>query len=315
MRNQDILSCPHKLGEATDGGFLFVTFRGEATPLSEQVHFVVSANGRNWQALAGGRAVLVSDIGEKGARDPFLVRLRDGRGFVLLATDLSIHRNGDWHRAQVSASRSILIWDSDDLVHWSPPRLVPVAPDDAGCAWAPEALYDEESGDYLVFWASRTKRDDFAKHRIWACRTRDFRSFGEPFVYMDKPLDVIDTDIIRDGDTYYRFSKDEVLKAITLESAGSLMGPWRDVTEFSLAQRVGYEGPVGFPLNTTTWCLLLDRYAAGKGYEAFLCDNLSKGQFIPAADFHFPYELRHGGVLPITAAERERLVRTFGEIH
>lgn len=46
-----------------------------------------------------------------------------------------------------------------------------------------------------------------------------------------------------DGDKYYRFSKDEKLKAITMEQADHLNGPWRDVDGFSLSKLQGYEGP------------------------------------------------------------------------
>jgi len=53
--------------------------------------------------------------------------------------------------------------------------LAIVAPDDAGCVWAPEAIYDAGAEDYLVFWASTTRRDDFSKQRIWAAHTKDFR--------------------------------------------------------------------------------------------------------------------------------------------
>ncbi len=289
------------------GGYLFATFRGEATPLTEQVYFAVSDDGLNWQALKGGQPVLVSDLGDKGVRDPFLVRRHDGQGFALLATDLSIHLTKNWTRAQEAGSRSIVIWTSDDLIHWSPPRLVPIAPDDAGCAWAPEAVYDATSGDYLVFWASKTRRDQYAKHRIWASRTPDFKTFSEPFVYIDKPNSVIDTDIVRDGDTYYRFSKDEECKVITFEYATDLVGPWIEGPAFSLAKRVGYEGPVAFKLVSGEWCLLLDHYAEGKGYEPFLCTDLAGGQFISIPDFVTPFKLRHGGVLPITATERKRL--------
>src|SRR5207244_1437646 len=105
--------------------------------------------------------------------------------------------------------KSIVIWESDDLTHWSEPRLVKVAADDAGCTWAPEAVYDEDANDYLVFWASTTRSDNFAKQRIWAARTKDFRAFSKPFIYIEKPNHVIDTDIVRDNGKYYRFSKDE----------------------------------------------------------------------------------------------------------
>ena len=40
--------------------------------------------------------------------------------------------------------------------------------------------------------ASTTARDNFAKHRIWAARTKDFKSFSQPFIYIEKPTAVID---------------------------------------------------------------------------------------------------------------------------
>ena len=59
------------------------------------------------------------------------MRAREGNRFFLLATDLSINLNHDWKRAVRAGSKSIVIWESDDLVHWSEPRLVKVAADDA----------------------------------------------------------------------------------------------------------------------------------------------------------------------------------------
>ena len=35
---------------ATTGGYLFATFRGEASPMTEQVYFMVSSDGRDWEA-------------------------------------------------------------------------------------------------------------------------------------------------------------------------------------------------------------------------------------------------------------------------
>lgn len=221
----------------TDGGFLFVTFKGQQNPLDEQIYFALSKDGRNWTALNNGNPVLVSKLGEKGVRDFYLLRSHDMKKFYLIATDLSWALNRSVSRATRAGSRSLVIWESTDLTHWSEPRLVAVAPKDAGCAWAPEAVYDEENGDYLVFWASTTKGDNFAKHRIWAARTKDFRTFGEPFIYIEKPTPIIDTTIIHDVQSYYRFTKDEQLKTITMETSPNLMGPWTEVPNFSLETR------------------------------------------------------------------------------
>ena len=304
---------------ANVGGYLFVTFKGEQTPMTEQIYFALSPDGSKWSALNGAQPVLVSTLGEKGVRDPYLLRSHDGRRFYLLATDLSINLNGNWWRAQSAGSQSIVIWDTTNLVDWSSPRLVKVAPDDAGCTWAPEAVYDESKKEYLTFWASRTGADNFRKQRIWAAWTKDFVTFTKPFVYIDKPSDVIDTDIVREDGRYYRFSKDERFKSITMEVSANLVGVWSEVASFSLAKLKGYEGPACYQIGASasgkpaTWCLILDQYSKGTGYQPFVSENLSGGEFKPGKNFTFPFHLRHGSVLPISAEERHRLERAYNQ--
>ena len=302
---------------AGGGGFLFVTFNGQENPMSEQIYFALSKDGRNWATLNDSKPVLVSQLGEKGVRDPFILRSHDKTKFYLIATDLSWAINRSTSRAIRAGSRSIMIWESTDLANWSEPRLVKVAPDDAGCTWAPEAIYDEEAGDYLVFWASTTRRDNFAKHRIWAARTTDFRTFGEPFIYIEKPATIIDTTIVHDGRSYYRFTKDEKIKAISLETSPKLMGPWTDVPDFTLTTLLGHEGPQCYlvepasPGKAATWCLILDHYAKNCGYQPFVTNDLAGGRFVPGEGFSFPFKFRHGSVLPVTAAEYERLQAAY----
>jgi hypothetical protein len=304
---------------AADGGYLFVTFKGEQSPMTEQIYFVISRDGKEWTSLNGGEPVLVSKLGERGVRDPFLIRAPDGSKFFLIATDLSINLNRDWGRAVRAGSKSIVVWESTDLVKWSEPRLVKVAPDDAGCTWAPEAIYDEAKQEYLVFWASTTARDKFAQHRIWAARTKDFVSFTEPFIYIEKPTAVIDTTIVFQDGRYYRFTKDEKFKAITAETSDKLDGAWTDVPGFSLAKMTGYEGPACYRLanpeagKPPKWCLLLDHYSRGQGYKPFVAEDLASGQFTPEPSFKFPFRLRHGSVLPVSAEEMARLEATYSK--
>lgn len=304
---------------AAAGGFLFVTFNGERDARGEQIYFGLSQDGRHWQALNGGQPVLTSTVGEQGVRDPYLLRSHDGQKFYLLATDLSTVLHPGWTRATHAGSQSLVIWESTDLAQWSEPRLVHVAPADAGCTWAPEAVYDEATEDYLVFWASTTQSDAFAKQRIWAARTKDFQNFSAPFIYIEKPRDVIDADIVCEGAKYYRFSKDETFKAITMETSDTLMGPWREMKEFSLAKMKGYEGPEGFILappahgQPAVWGLWLDHYSKGDGYKLFVTHDLAGAQFTPDSDFSFPFRFRHGFPLAITAEEYLRLQQAYGQ--
>ena len=293
------------LQAAADGGYLFATFRGESTPMTEQIYFMVSEDGLSWEALNGGNPVLVSEIGEKGVRDPYIIRAHDDSGFYLIATDLSIALNHGWDRAVNAGSHNIVVWESADLVNWSEPRLIEVAPKDAGCTWAPEVIYDEEREEYMGFWASTTGEGDQRKHRIWAAHTKDFKTFGEPFIYIEKPTTVIDTTIVRDNGMYYRFTKDEKYKAITMEKSRDLMTGWQDVEAFSLAHMKGFEGPACFQLKETDqWCLLIDWYAKGKGYQAYVTDDLGSGNFSAMEPMDFPFHpVRHGTVMPVDAEE------------
>ena len=54
-------------------GYLFVHFTGEEK-LGEQIYFALSRDGLHWMDLNNGNPVLLSDIGEKGVRDPFILR-------------------------------------------------------------------------------------------------------------------------------------------------------------------------------------------------------------------------------------------------
>ena len=310
--------------QANDGGYLFATFKHEGVN-GEQIYFALSQEGRTWSALNQSKPVLVSQVGDKGVRDPFLLRMQDGKKFVLIATDLSIYQRKldgksgaeAWKQSVQAGSRSLVIWESTDLVHWDGPRLVAVAPEDGGCAWAPEAVYDSESGDYLVFWASTTASDRFSKQRIWASRTKDFQNFSPPFVYIERPSGVIDTTIVHDRDRYYRFSKDIGRHAITMESSPKLSGPWEEIPGFSLGKTSGIEGPECYLLNSEsegsprTWCLVVDFYAKSLGYQPFVTQDLSKGNFAEGQGFSFPFKFRHGTILPISGEEYSRLQKAF----
>lgn len=296
------------------GGYLFTTFKGEATPMTEQVYFGLSQDGFHWDALNNANPVLVSDIGEKGVRDSYLLRSHDGKKFFLIATDLSINLNRDWPRATHSGSKSVVIWESDDLVKWSAPRLVNIAPGDAGCTWAPEAIYDEETKDYLVYWASTTARDNFAKQRIWSAHTTDFKTFSKPEIYIERSSTVYDADIVRGDEKYYRFAKDAKNNAITMEVADKLAGPWSGVPGFNLTGTQHYEGPEAFQLGFSTaengsgaWCLMLDN----GGYKACTTTNLASGKFTASNETQFPFAFRHGSVLPLSAEEYQRVKSAF----
>jgi hypothetical protein len=296
--------------------YLLVHFIGESDD-GEQIYFSVSDDGFHWTDLNNGKPILCSRIGEKGARDPFILRSHDGKKFYIVATDLRIATGKGWQVAQYDGSRFLLVWESEDLVNWSEARLNEVGIEGAGCVWAPEAVYDEDKGEYMVFWASMVKEegDREPRQRIYCSYTKDFKNFSKAVKYIERPQSVIDTTIVYDRGMYYRFSKDETAKTIQLDAGEKLQGEFKHVKSEVLDNLLGVEGPACYPLyENNSWCLIVDRFAEGKGYLPIICKDLSTGDFTIAPDGTYDMgetKKRHGSVLVISEDEYNRLNAVF----
>lgn len=290
--------------------YLMAYFTGGA----EEIYFGISKDGYNWKSVNHSKAVLKSAVGTTGARDPFIIRSEDGSKFWLLATDLCINKSKDWWQAQCNGSRSMLIWESEDLITWSEPRLVEMCDETFGNLWAPEATYLPELKQYAVYWASRNSTDNYGKLRLWYSLTPDFVTFSEPEVWIDYPYDTIDTTVIRDGDTYYRFTKYERERRVILESTKEFFGTWTEIGSPSLLEQVGVEGPSCYRLldkdrtPSSNFCLLLDAYGS-TGYYIMDTLDISGGEFTKKMGYSLSKPVpRHGSVVYITDEEYERLL-------
>lgn len=297
--------------------FLFVHFTGEGTEDGEQIYFSVSKDGMKWKDLNGGNLILRSEIGTKGVRDPFILRSQIDNRFYIIATDLRIKSGGGWDAARSRASRKMIIWSSEDLVNWGEPWAYEFPREDFGCVWAPESVYDEKRGAYLVFWSSFTKEtyETEPKFKIYASYTRDFREFTQPEVYIERNQHVIDTTIAEDNGIFYRFSKDEVTKGIVVDCGSDLQGSFTEITGTEFGGIKGVEGPATFYIpEKKTWCLLLDRFATHRGYMPLLCSDLSTCDFkeVPEAEYDMGKTMkRHGSVLAVTEEEYDRLCARY----
>lgn len=310
-------------------GYAFSYFTGEGTADGEQVRMALSRGNDplHWRELAGGKPVLSSDLGTKGLRDPFIIRSPEGDKFYQIATDLRMYGNGNWDQVQRTGSKSIMVWESTDLVHWTDQRLVKVAPDTAGNTWAPEAYYDETLDAYVVFWASKIYAENDPQHtgstynKMMYATTRDFRTFSEPQVWNDPGYSVIDSTVIRHDGDYYRFTKDErdpssgtpCSKFITAEKSDDLRSPSYDFVADCIGRGAinQGEGPTVFKSNTEEkWYLFIDEFG-GRGYIPFETTDLDSGKWTPSENAELPANPRHGTVLPVTAAEYRRLLGAY----
>lgn len=310
------------------GGYLFAYFTSAAENDGEQVRFARS-NGPDpleWETLNGGRPILRSGVGEQGVRDPFLLRAAGLPGesarYYLLATDLCIARRDPqtaWEDCIRAGSRSIVVWETQDLLSWSEPRLVEIAPPGAGNAWAPEATFDPATGSYLVYWASTlhgTSSNDTqnAYHRMYCSNTVDFKTFTPARVWIDKGWSVIDSTVVGSAGYFYRFSKDELstdssspdARHITVERSKTL-----DRTQYSLiATGIGGneiahgEGPIVIR-GRNQWFLFIDEFGLRR-YTAFTSDSLEAATWSPVTS-NLPAGASHGSILALSRDEWSRL--------
>ena len=301
--------------------YLFPHFTSAENGDREQIWFSVSKDGLNWIDLGGEEPFIEATSGTTGIRDPFIVYDKKIKKYFIIGTDLCTTKGGNWHDYSHKGSRSLFVWESENLIDWSKEKLIEVGIPEAGNVWAPEAVYCEEKESWFVFFASnvREKRELTRKQRIYGAYTKDFETFSPTFKFMEAKTSLIDTNIVRDGGYYYRFTKDETHKKIIIERSKVLVPEkgeeYEKIHSDYLADYFGLEGPECYKLPDGRWCLIVDRYHEGKGYFPLICDDLSSGVFYELSENEYdigPRKKRHGSVIEISDEEAEGLMKHFG---
>ncbi|KAI9339529.1 putative arabinase [Zopfochytrium polystomum] len=325
-------------------GYAFFYFTGEGTATGEQVYAAISKQGSNsplgWDLLNKGQPILTSTIGQKGVRDPFIVRSPDGSAYWLIATDMRAYSptGFDWDNSQRHGSRNILVWQSRNLVNWTAPTLHEVMGPEAGNVWAPAAVYNSATGGYDVVFASAIyNQTTDANHTAPVIlqqqvrvSTQDFTSFSSPETrYMYDPVTpFIDTTFLRAADgRLYRFTKNE--GAVTTANPNGKMvfqqvssNGNADGSFTTVAVRLGAptiaagEGPEAFQDNVdpNKYWLFIDEFT-NRGYMPFVSTNVSAGTWSLAvandatsiANAMPSNHARHGSILKLTQSEYDAL--------
>lgn len=345
----------------TTTDYLFAYFVSDNVE-EEQIYFATSQDGNNWMDINNDEPVLdvreisenrtETDISENrnnpGVRDPYIIRSYEGDRFYLIATDLSFEIQGGSGPSSQNGSRCIRVWESDDLVNWSEPWLAEIAAEDSGCAWAPEAIYDEETGDYVVFWsATKPDGDDSTTDylQVYYSTTRDFRTFSEEKIFISGTGNVLDATMIKAGDMYYRAYCNGDLK---IEKSTSVTSGWTSVGNLRTAMKnagvngdydnktgdfVNYklEGTEFFKYNkddalelygaADVWGFMADLFREKTGYLPFRTTDIgdiATGQSwtMPESD-EYNYDTktkRHGGILNLTSEEYQRIMEAYGPV-
>lgn len=308
-----------------DAGYLWAHFAVDGG--YEKVFFGHSEDGLHWEKLNENQPILENLESDLGVRDPHIIRSPEGDKYWIIGTDLHAEGGGEggsgWD--QQNASQNLVVWESDDLVNWSDQRIVFAGFEDAGNVWAPEAIYNEKTDEYYVYWAGRDRNEvdtEASALRVYLTKTEDFKTFTEAEEWIslndgDGGPNIIDTTIAEEDGVYYRFSTSDWHTVV--DTATDLDGPWDRVIDrgeagdHGLNERI--EGLTVYELPDGRWAVMGD----DGGYIAHVADNLKDLEFEELApgdgdnQYSFDETFRHGTVLPLTPEEEARVLDAFGE--
>lgn len=308
-----------------DYAYLFVYFEGNENlladgtrPIEEAVFYAVSRDGYNFRALNDNHPVLMSNSGSGGIRDPFILKTEDG-SYVMLATDM--HARYGW-----KSNYSLITWRSNDLINWTDETIIPLAGfypilEEATAAWAPQAIYDDQKGEYLVYFSAdkpysiyRNTSDEGYKC-IYAFYTSDFKTLSsEPEIFFEIPGEnIIDADIVKDGDIYRMFYKTSANEGIKMVSSYSLTNNYTDAKEVST---IMCEGSNAFKIiNKDKWIVMADLHWGGwwgVNYVLYETEDFNTFRALHmTGDYSLPFTPRHGYVITISRAEYIRLNKIY----
>lgn len=278
---------------------LFVSFKD---PGNAGIFYALSKNGLIFEALNGAEPVLRTSDSIAKMRDPFLVR----------------DPEQGYHMVWTTGLKKIGYAWSPDLLDWSEQRILPLDAenDSVTNTWAPELVWDEDRGEWLIFYSStvlgefpetRGQVRNRRNHRIYAARTRDFCEISESRLFFDPGYPVIDATILKDEGRYLMVFKDErdqpLRKQLRTAVATSLEGPWTEVSDTLTAS--WSEGPTLLSRGGE-YLLYYDFYKEPKHMGLLLSEDFRQWEDL-SEQTSFPERFKHGAFLELRPEETRRL--------
>ncbi len=294
--------------------YLFTYFNSN-DPRDEQICYALSDDGYNYTPLNHGAPVISSDTiaYTQCVRDPHILRCEDGKTFYMVCTDMRSAYG--W-----SSNRGMVLLKSTDLINWTHsainfPTRYTKEWKNVIRVWAPETIYDHKAGKYMVFYSLRTSDPGSFDKIYYQYANADFTDLeGEPRWLFDAGNATIDGDIVYNeaDELYHLFYKQESGRGIYQAVAKNLTDRWQMLPGNVEQTKEAVEG-VGVckAIDGKSWIIMYDCYGSGH-YQFCKSEDLKTFQFVQNTQTKGKFTPRHGTIIPITQAEKDRLLREFG---
>ena len=293
--------------------YLFTYFNSN-DPKDEQICYALSEDGYNYTPINDGMPVISSDTIAltQCVRDPHILRCEDGKTFYMVVTDMK--SNLGWN-----SNRGMVLLKSTDLINWQhtainfPTRYTKTWKN-VQRVWAPETIYDRKAGKYMVFYSLASSDRGSYDKIYYQYANKDFTDLeGEPKWLFDAGCATIDGDIVYNeaDQMYHLFYKQEAGRGIYQAVAKELTDKWQMIGGNVEQTKESVEG-VGVckAIDGKSWIIMYDCYGNGH-YQFCKSEDLKTFQFVQNTQMRGKFTPRHGTIIPITRAEKERLLKAF----
>ena len=317
-------------------GYLFchMSRKGEWTA------FALSRDGEKWHDLNKGKEVYdtekLSEI-EGGARDAYISRSSNGKGFVMVTTDMCNRKSHCW------SNYGINLLKSDDLIHWSAVtfdfRKGPGIFCDADApdfyqdyskirrVWAPQVVWDGsyvwpdgKRGGYFIYYSILNSKEDKYDRMFYSYADRSFTKITKPKLLFDWGYATIDADIVwvpADRKWHMMIKKEGGKRGIFPTFADKLTGPWPQPSESDFINFEGNkqcEGASAFQIaGEKGWRVGYVEYSSSPTKYRICQADENLQNFHSPKDIQGVSDPQHGSFLSLTKKEYQRLEKYWNK--
>ncbi|MBQ9668276.1 MAG: glycoside hydrolase family 43 protein [Prevotella sp.] len=312
-----------------DYGYLYchMSDRGEWTA------YALSRDGYHYEDILGGEPIMDTKVHariEGGQRDAYITRAWDGKGFVMVTTDMCVAKSHKWDNYGIDLLRS------NDLIHWKSvtfdyrqgtqifcdPQSPSVYRDwsTINRVWAPQIFWDPnyrwpdgEWGGYMIYYSMLNRPEEQYDRMYYSYADKSFTRLTQPRLLFDWGYATIDADInlLDDGLYHMLIKKEGGKKGIFTATSQHLTHGWGEPVDddyVSFEGKKNCEGSSAFQLiGDKTWRVAYIQYSDNpKHYRICEADEHLR-------NFHDPVDIegvtgpQHGSFMRLTKKEYKRL--------
>lgn len=306
----------------------------------EYTAYALSRDGYHYEDVIGGAPVFNPEEHariEGGTRDAYITRTYDGKGYLMVTTDMCVRKSKVWDNYGIDLLRS------DDLIHWESVTFDfrkgasifcdPESPDvyndwsKVNRVWAPQIFWDPNyvwadgsKGGYMIYYSLWNRAEEAYDRMYYSYADKSFTKLTKPRLLFDWGYATIDADInyLESDGLYHMLIKKEGGKpGIYTATAKNLTGPWSEPVEDDYVDFEGNkkcEGSSAFQLmGDETWRVAYIEYSSRpKHYRICKADKYLRN-FSEPVDIQGVTGPQHGSFMRLTKKEYKRLQKWSAE--